>query len=377
MLQAPVSFRVTGPAIAHLLRSARHLEDGGRAGAGRRSRTSPALVGGPVPRHRRLRRLRPRGRRGRRTPRGAAPRRDRGGAAAPDARRPGHRAGRRSCPPEPGRQAGLVAVHKRAVGLVHAARRTSAPASLGADGDLAGPGGRAELRPRERPGAAPTRSPCCATSTACELLAVHQRDAARPETARGAPNGCERCCTRLLSILNDQVTDRPFGRDVGAIAHVLVRRLGTRRTPRHPRRAVSTPAARDPESLTGRLPFESWVRQPRAPKGSESSMITFDAGDQGFPGRDRRGRQPVAGAAHRADHRLRGPVRLRQDHQPADDQPHHRADLAATSPSTARTSRSRTPRCCAAGSATSSSTPGCSRTAPSSTTSRPSRCSTA
>ena len=32
----------------------------------------------------------------------------------------------------PGRQTGLVAVHKRAAGLVHAARRTSAPASLGA-----------------------------------------------------------------------------------------------------------------------------------------------------------------------------------------------------------------------------------------------------
>ncbi len=39
---------------------------------------------------------------------------------------------------EPGRHTGLVTVHKRAVGLLHEARRSSAPAALGAAETSAG-----------------------------------------------------------------------------------------------------------------------------------------------------------------------------------------------------------------------------------------------
>ena len=71
MLQAPVSFRVAGPAVAHLLRSAGHLDEAVERGADRGEHLARARRR-PVPRHGRLRRLRPRGVAGRRTPRGAA-----------------------------------------------------------------------------------------------------------------------------------------------------------------------------------------------------------------------------------------------------------------------------------------------------------------
>ena len=79
----------------------------------------------------------------------------------------------------------------------------------------------------------------------------------------------------------------------------------------------------------------------------------------------------------RADHGARRPVRLRQDHLAADDQPDDRPDRRDASGSTTRTPRRSSRPSCAAGSATSSSTPACSRTAPSSTTSPPSRCCSA
>ena len=75
----------------------------------------------------------------------------------------------------------------------------------------------------------------------------------------------------------------------------------------------------------------------------------------------------------REDHGLRRPVRLRQDHLAADDQPHGRADRGHD-PVDGKDVSAPTPPSCAAASATSSSTPGCSRTAPSWTTSPRCRC---
>ena len=90
--------------------------------------------------------------------------------------------------PEPGRQTGLVAVHKRAVGLVHEARRGSAPASLGAvETSL----GQEDVQSfgLEAPRAPPTRSTCCATSPRASCSpCTRRRCSTRPR--RGAPNGC-------------------------------------------------------------------------------------------------------------------------------------------------------------------------------------------
>ena len=131
MLQAPVSFRVAGPAVAHLLRTPGPPRRRGGPGAVRGEHL-PRARRRPVPRHRGLRRLRPRGERGRRPPGAAAPRRGGHRAAAPDARPAGSPGSPRSCRRSRDGRPGMVVLHKRAVGLVHEARRRSAPASLGA-----------------------------------------------------------------------------------------------------------------------------------------------------------------------------------------------------------------------------------------------------
>ncbi|MGA8996072.1 MAG: aromatic amino acid lyase, partial [Nocardioidaceae bacterium] len=130
MLQSPVSYRVVGPALAHLLRRVQQLaESVGRALAG--VTTSPALLGGRF--------------------RGTAGFDGFDLAAGADAVRVAllHLAELATArlhrlldprvtglPPQlsadPGRQAGVVALHKRAVGLVHEARREAAPVALGA-----------------------------------------------------------------------------------------------------------------------------------------------------------------------------------------------------------------------------------------------------
>ena len=85
------------------------------------------------------------------------------------------------------------------------------------------------------------------------------------------------------------------------------------------------------------------------------------------------GRRPHPRGRRRRAVRAGRPVRLRQDHHHADDQPPHRADRAVASSSTARTSSSSTRCSCAGASATSSSRSACSRTRRSPTTSPPSR----
>ena len=217
MLQAPVSFRVTGPAVAHLLRVLGHLHEAvGRALTG--VTTSPALVGGRFV--------------------GTAGFDGFDLAATTDAVRlavlhlaeTGAARLHRMLDPRvtglpaqlsgaPGRQAGLVAVHKRATGLVHAARRTSAPASLGA---LETSLGQEDVQSFGLESAAALHDAVAVLRdvTACELLAAHRAMLLEPDR----PRGTERLRTVLhkaSEVLNDQVTDRPFGRDVDALSHVL------------------------------------------------------------------------------------------------------------------------------------------------------------
>ena len=217
MLQAPVSFRVTGPAIAHLPRSARHLEDAVDRSLAAVS-TSPALVGGRFL--------------------GTAGFDGFDLAAAADGVRLAvlhlaetgaarlHRmldARVTDLAPQlsaaPGRQAGLVVVHKRAVGLVHEARRTSAPASLGAmETSL----GQEDVQSFGLESAQALHHALAVLRdvTACELLAVHQAMLLGPDRPRGSER-LQLVLRKASEVLSDQVTDRHFGRDVRAIANVL------------------------------------------------------------------------------------------------------------------------------------------------------------
>jgi histidine ammonia-lyase len=217
MLQAPVSFRVTGPAVAHLLRSVRHLAEAvERTLAG--VSTSPALVDGRFL--------------------GTAGFDGFDVAATLDGVRlavlhvaeTGAARLHRMLDPrvtglppqlsgEPGRQAGLVAVHKRVAGLVHAVRRTATPASLGATETSLG---QEDVQSFALESAEALHEALAVLRdvTACELLAVHRATLLDP----ALPLGSERLQMVLhkgSEGLSDETTDRPFGRDVAALTHVL------------------------------------------------------------------------------------------------------------------------------------------------------------
>jgi histidine ammonia-lyase len=121
--------------------------------------------------------------------------------------------------PEPGRQTGLVAVHKRAVGLLHEARRASAPASLGA---VETSQGQEDVQSfgLEAARAAADAVDVLRDVTASELLAVHQATLLDDT----APRGTERLRMVLHKAsehLGSTTQDRVLGREVTAIAHVL------------------------------------------------------------------------------------------------------------------------------------------------------------
>ncbi|HYO39153.1 MAG TPA: aromatic amino acid lyase [Nocardioidaceae bacterium] len=217
LLQAPVSFRVVGPALAVLHRAVRSLDQSvGRALTG--VSTSPALVGGRFL--------------------GTAGFHGFDLAAAADAVRLavlhvaelGAARLHRLLDPrvtglpaqlslEPGRQAGLVALHKRAVGLVHEARRTSAPAALGAT--------ETSLGHEDAQGFAVEAARAALGSlevlrdvTACELLAVHQAQLLDPAPRRGS-EALNLVLHHAFRVLPDRADDRPTGRDVAAIVAAL------------------------------------------------------------------------------------------------------------------------------------------------------------
>jgi histidine ammonia-lyase len=220
MLQAPVSFRVVGPAVAHLLRVTTRLDEAvGRVLGG--VSTSPALVDGRFL--------------------GTAGFDGFDLGAAADAVRlavlhvceVGAARLHRMLDPRvtglpaqlsarPGRQAGLVALHKRVAGLVHEARRTSAPVSLGAV--------ETSLGQEDVQGFALDATRAAHRSlhvlrdvVACELVAVHQATL----LDSGPPRGSERLRTVLHQAFRDLADgpeDRPTGRDVAALRDVL--RLG-------------------------------------------------------------------------------------------------------------------------------------------------------
>jgi histidine ammonia-lyase len=223
LLQAPVSFRVVGPALAHLLRSVGHLD-----AAAERSltgvSTSPALVAGRFL--------------------GTAGFDGFDLAASLDALRvslihlaetSAHRLHRllddrftalpRQLSDAPGLHAGMVVVHKRAVGVVHALLRGSAPASVGAiETSL----GQEDVQSFSLEAAA-----ACADAVegvrdvlACELLAVlHGGRLAAAAGALASQDGPPSELAHLLdeasAVLPPGTADRPFGRDVAALSALL------------------------------------------------------------------------------------------------------------------------------------------------------------
>lgn len=121
--------------------------------------------------------------------------------------------------PDPGPQAGLIVVHKRAVGVMNELRRLSIPASLGVVDTSLGQEDamtfvfeaseklrRVELLVRD--------------VAACELLVVRQAWALRGEPA---PEGLREIAWRITETVDPVNEDRPLGTDVTRLAEMLER----------------------------------------------------------------------------------------------------------------------------------------------------------
>jgi histidine ammonia-lyase len=210
-LQAPVSFRVVGPVLAHVLRACDALESAvGRALSG--VTDSPAFLDGRF--------------------RGTAGFHgiDLGAhcdqvtaalahaaevAAARvhrllDARVTGLPA---QLAARPGPDTGLVTVHKRAAGEVHALRRLAVPASVGL---IETSGGQEDVQSFAWESAEALRAALrhAHVVTACELLTAFQ---ACSISQRPAPAGCRQMLGRLAEIIAPIEADRPFGEDIEAV----------------------------------------------------------------------------------------------------------------------------------------------------------------
>jgi histidine ammonia-lyase len=117
----------------------------------------------------------------------------------------------------PGPDAGLVAVHKRAAGEVHALRRLAAPASTGL---IETSGGQEDVQSFAWEAAENLRGAQhhAQAVTACELLAAYQASAL---SDRPAPPGCRETLSWLAGIVRPITADRPFGEDIERIRRLL------------------------------------------------------------------------------------------------------------------------------------------------------------
>jgi histidine ammonia-lyase len=217
MLQAPVSFRIVGPALANLLRSIGHLESAASRALGAVS-TSPALVDGRF--------LGTTGFDGfdlasaMDAVRTATLHTAEAGAARLhrmlDARVTGLAP---QLSAQPGRQAGLVAVHKRAVGVLHAALRSSAPASLGAAETSLGQEDVQSFG-LEAASALQEAVRVLEDVTACELLAVHQSRLLDSSGSHGSES-LRMVLHKGFETLTRDANDRQFGADVTQLRGIL------------------------------------------------------------------------------------------------------------------------------------------------------------
>lgn len=222
-LQAPVSFRVVGPVLAHLARSIATLEDAvGRALTG--VTDSPAWLADETTGGRFV---------------GTAGFHGLDLAAACDGVRfamvhaaevgaarlhrlldPAFTGLPAQLSADPGPQAGLVAVHKAAVGSLHAV----SPAGFTAAGTHETSHGQEDVQTYALQAAERLRLSAQAARevVACELLAVHQARLLAP----GRPPGSERLSEAMRQVgdvLPAGADDRPWGRDLEALRDLLDR----------------------------------------------------------------------------------------------------------------------------------------------------------
>jgi histidine ammonia-lyase len=110
----------------------------------------------------------------------------------------------------PGPDAGLVAVHKRAAGEVHAMRRLATPSAIGL---IETSGGQEDVQSFGWEAAASLRAALerARTVAACETLTAFQA----ASLAGGPwPPACERQLDRLAATVAPIDADRPFGADI-------------------------------------------------------------------------------------------------------------------------------------------------------------------
>jgi len=214
-LQAPVSFRVGGPVLAHVLRAA-----GALAGACDRAlggvTDSPAFIDGRFT-----------GTAGFHGVDLAAHGDGLTAALAHAAEVSAARLHRLLDPrvtglpaqlaARPGPDAGLVAVHKRAAGEVHAMRRLAVATPVGL---IETSGGQEDVQSFAWEASEVVRQALnhSRAVTACELLAGYQACAL---SSRPAPPGCRPVLDRLDQVVAPITADRPFGEDIERIIGML------------------------------------------------------------------------------------------------------------------------------------------------------------
>jgi histidine ammonia-lyase len=116
--------------------------------------------------------------------------------------------------PRPGPDAGLVAVHKRAAGEVHALRRLALPSAIGM---IETSNGQEDVQSFAWAGAQALRAALrhARLVTCCELLTAFQA-----ATLAGGPwsAGCQDLLTGLSGLIEPIAADRPFGEDIERLA---------------------------------------------------------------------------------------------------------------------------------------------------------------
>jgi histidine ammonia-lyase len=110
----------------------------------------------------------------------------------------------------PGPQAGLVAVHKRAAGELHAMRRLALPTTIGL---IETSGGQEDVQSFAWEAAVNLRAALrrCRAVTACEALAAFQ---ALSLAGPPWPPGCRALLGRLGALVEPITSDRQFGVDI-------------------------------------------------------------------------------------------------------------------------------------------------------------------
>jgi histidine ammonia-lyase len=119
---------------------------------------------------------------------------------------------------EPGPQAGLVTVHKRAVATSHYLRRLAIPAAIGA---METSNGQEDVQSFswEAVGVLGEAIRLTREVTACELLAVHQAFAL---SERPVPEGLQPLLDQVANVVPPIVADRPFGVDLARLLDHVV-----------------------------------------------------------------------------------------------------------------------------------------------------------